>query len=49
MYRLYEYFYSQVLGALSDSNPYAEGRRKADATFKELIILAKKTAAPFID
>ena len=46
LFRLYEYFYSQVLGALSDSNPYAEGRRKADAAFRELIILAEKTAAP---
>ena len=26
MYRLYEYFYYQILGALSDSNPYGRTR-----------------------
>ena len=46
IYRIYEYFYSQILGALSDSNPYLEGRKLADATFRELITLAKKTAMP---
>lgn len=44
VYRLYEYFYYQILGALSDSNPYQEGRKQADATFRELITLAKITA-----
>ena len=44
LYRLYEYFYYQILGALSDSNPYQEGRKQADVTFRELITLAKITA-----
>ena len=46
VYRLYEYFYFQVLSALSDSNPYQEGRKQADEYFKELISLARKTANP---
>lgn len=48
VYRLYEYFYFQVLGAMSDTNPYQEGRKLADSTFRELIILAKKTASPLM-
>jgi hypothetical protein len=46
LYRLYEYFYYQILSALSDSNPYQEGRKQADTHFKELISLARKTANP---
>ena len=46
VYRLYEYLYYQVLAALSDSNPYQEGRKQADLQFRELITLARKTAAP---
>ena len=37
MYRLYEYFYYQVIGALSDSNPYSKTRAKANDLFKELL------------
>ena len=44
MYRLYEYFYYQVIGALSDSNPYSRTRAKANDLFKELLRQAKESA-----
>lgn len=42
MYRIYEYFYYQVIGALSDSNPYGRTRAKANDHFKELLKQAKE-------
>ena len=44
MYRLYEYFYYQVIGALSDSNPYGRTRAKANDHFRELLKQAKEMA-----
>ena len=43
MYRLYEYFYYQIIGALSDSNPYSRTRAKANDLFKELLKQAKES------
>ena len=44
MYRLYEYFYYQAIGALSDSNPYAQTRSKANDLFKELLRQSRESA-----
>jgi hypothetical protein len=37
LYRCYEYFYYQLIGAVSDANPYYPLITKSDVTFKDLL------------
>lgn len=45
VFRVYEYFYYQIVGALSDSNPYLKLRAEANDIFKTLLRQAKEEAS----
>ena len=37
LYRVYEYFFYQLIGSVSDANPYYPLMQKCQNTFKELL------------
>ena len=45
VFRVYEYFYYQIIGAISDSNPYLKLRSEANDIFKTLLRKAKEEAS----